>query len=454
MATAALRNLDPPMYHAPFPAGFPLTRESPRILAEDTPTDRAATQRLRKELAEQEPRYETGVAPYPSGFPREGSVTVTPRTPGSRGLSRIERKYLYEKNDPDIEISPSGFPQTPRRIVESYAPVTIEPSRDYLTAYAEKEVRERLQRATPAADRYIVAAPTEPAETTRVVQKWWQKTQADFQEAEALGQIVQAKLEEATAKAALSNKLKQEADEARRLEIEARNEARDTPGKARTAVIRIKEELADAKAEVVERTREVQMAEEDVKRADFDRENKLKESKVVAKAARIKRAELNDLERLLARIDTVRREATEAEIRAEQVSNEVRALVESMNEKQKLLDDKVADLERVRAQINKLAQEYSAAVSEHSTAGAVVARNMKIAEALKAEAETKRAEALKLAREWEEAKKAAQEAAEKEVEVWRRAREAGAEEERLVVDVADKLETPQITSEREVCDTQ
>lgn len=43
------------------------------------------------------------------------------------------------------------------------------------------------------------------------------------------------------------------------------------------------------------------MAEEDVKRADFDRENKLKESKVVAKAARIKRAELNDLERLLAR---------------------------------------------------------------------------------------------------------------------------------------------------------
>ncbi len=37
------------------------------------------------------------------------------------------------------------------------------------------------------------------------------------------------------------------------------------------------------------------------------------------------------------------------------------------------------------------------------------------------------------------------------MEVWRRAREAGAEEERLVVDVADKLEVPQITSEREVC---
>lgn len=34
--------------------------------------------------------------------------------------------------------------------------------------------------------------------------------------------------------------------------------------------------------------------------------------------------------------------------------------------------------------------------------------------------------------------------------MWRRAREAGAEEERMVVDVADKLETPRITSEREV----
>lgn len=43
---------------------------------------------------------------------------------------------------------------------------------------------------------------------------------------------------------------------------------------------------------------------------------------------------------------------------------------------------------------------------------ACLQRNMKIAEALKAEAEAKRKEALKLAREWEEAKKAAQEAAE------------------------------------------
>lgn len=37
----------------------------------------------------------------------------------------------------------------------------------------------------------------------------------------------------------------------------------------------------------------------------------------------------------------------------------------------------------------------------------------------------------------------------REVEVWRQAREAGAEEERLVGDVTDKLETPQVTTERE-----
>lgn len=44
-----------------------------------------------------------------------------------------------------------------------------------------------------------------------------------------------------------------------------------------------------------------QAAEADLKKADFDRESKMQESKVVSKAARIKRAELQDLERLLSR---------------------------------------------------------------------------------------------------------------------------------------------------------
>lgn len=67
MATASLRELDPPMHHAPFPAGFPLRGESPRLLAEESVTDRSAKHQLRKELAEQEPRYENGRPPYPSG---------------------------------------------------------------------------------------------------------------------------------------------------------------------------------------------------------------------------------------------------------------------------------------------------------------------------------------------------------------------------------------------------
>jgi hypothetical protein len=67
MATASLRELDPPMHHAPFPAGFPLRGESPRLLAEEVFTDRLAKQQLRKELAEQEPRYENSLPPYPSG---------------------------------------------------------------------------------------------------------------------------------------------------------------------------------------------------------------------------------------------------------------------------------------------------------------------------------------------------------------------------------------------------
>ena len=54
----------------------------------------------------------------------------------------------------------------------------------------------------------------------------WEKTQEAIREAETLGKIVQARLEEAAHKASRSNQLKQESDEARRLEVEARNEAR------------------------------------------------------------------------------------------------------------------------------------------------------------------------------------------------------------------------------------
>lgn len=44
-----------------------------------------------------------------------------------------------------------------------------------------------------------------------------------------------------------------------------------------------------------------QAAEDDLRKVQYDRESKMQEAKVVTKAARIKRAELNDLERLLAR---------------------------------------------------------------------------------------------------------------------------------------------------------
>jgi hypothetical protein len=46
---------------------------------------------------------------------------------------------------------------------------------------------------------------------------------------------------------------------------------------------------------------DAQIAQDDLKKAEQDRETKMAEAKVVAKAARTRRNELNDLERLLAR---------------------------------------------------------------------------------------------------------------------------------------------------------
>jgi hypothetical protein len=50
--------------------------------------------------------------------------------------------------------------------------VTPEPKRDYLAAYTEKEVRERLQRATPREEAPTESAPVVVAETTKFVQEW------------------------------------------------------------------------------------------------------------------------------------------------------------------------------------------------------------------------------------------------------------------------------------------
>jgi hypothetical protein len=86
MAMASLRELDPPMHHAPFPAGFPLRGESPRILGNEALTDRSAKQQLRKELAEQEPRYENGQPPFPSGA---GALSQSRIMPSSSDSCRL-----------------------------------------------------------------------------------------------------------------------------------------------------------------------------------------------------------------------------------------------------------------------------------------------------------------------------------------------------------------------------
>lgn len=54
----------------------------------------------------------------------------------------------------------------------------------------------------------------------------WKKTASALADAEREGFIVQKKLEEAAEKAALSNKAKYEADEARRLAEEAKSQAK------------------------------------------------------------------------------------------------------------------------------------------------------------------------------------------------------------------------------------
>ena len=66
MATS-LKNMDPPMQCPPWPAGFPRSIGSPEILPQQPTLDRPGRQAKKREVAEQEPRYETRDPPYPSG---------------------------------------------------------------------------------------------------------------------------------------------------------------------------------------------------------------------------------------------------------------------------------------------------------------------------------------------------------------------------------------------------
>ena len=63
MATS-LKNMDPPMQNPPWPAGFPLPAH---VLSHQASLDRPSRQAKRREVPEQEPRFETREPPYPSG---------------------------------------------------------------------------------------------------------------------------------------------------------------------------------------------------------------------------------------------------------------------------------------------------------------------------------------------------------------------------------------------------
>ena len=66
MATS-LKNMDPPMQSPPWPAGFPRSNASPQVFPQGSTLDRPGRQANRRELPEQEPRYETRDPPYPTG---------------------------------------------------------------------------------------------------------------------------------------------------------------------------------------------------------------------------------------------------------------------------------------------------------------------------------------------------------------------------------------------------
>ncbi|KAK9841337.1 hypothetical protein WJX74_004103 [Apatococcus lobatus] len=419
ISSRGLTSSDPLMEAAPYPAGFPLRQGA----GGEQPMQGYSTGRPVKS-GYTSFNSSTMAAPYPTGFPLQNPRTSA-RSRSDHGVIKLERRYLKEYNDPDIEITPAGFPDpnARRKTLEASLPIPVAPTQlpdAYRVAIDQAHTRLRNQ-PTPEFEEGV----TIPGGMAQEHSDRFDMARARIAEAEKEAWRVEQLLREAADVAQASNMARAECEQARRLEQEARVRAQEWPGRARTELAGKKESLGDAKIDLDERVRDLASLERDLEKADFDARAKAHESKIVTKAAKTKRLEADEVERLVAKLDELKREASSAEERASMVVAEVTTCQANVAKRQGALDAGAQQLALSRNAIDQLAQEYAAAVSDAEMCDALVQRELREAQVLAETAEMKRAEALELASNWAELKRGAEEARRRQEMVWQEARAFG-----------------------------
>eukprot|EP00884_Botryococcus_braunii_P022245 jgi/Botrbrau1/8704/Bobra.0311s0017.1 len=143
------------------------------------------------------------------------------------------------------------------------------------------------------------------------------------------------------------------------------------------------------------------------------------------------------------RLETLRKEAGEAELRASQLEQEVAEFTRNRLRKQADADRVSEELELARRRVEELAQAYSRALAESETADAVVTRFHQSAEQYKIAAEQKRQEGLHFALEYKKVRDEANRARGREQRLWEEARAIGDIQSRKVAENLGEAAVPE-----------
>ncbi|KAL3153735.1 hypothetical protein ABBQ32_013329 [Trebouxia sp. C0010 RCD-2024] len=368
---------------------------------------------------------------YPSGFPRQ---SVTPRK-----TSRTADRMLWRfKQDPDVELKPvvpGTMTDAEARTRAVQGPLFKPKTPEY-----EYELKSRHRKAENQALSKIQHRREDMADIPKYDEagQQWEHARAKISQAEQEARHVEYKMREAADLARRSNEARSEAEQAMQLEQETRATAKDLPGRTRAYLYDTRMALSDAKGDVDDRVRDLAAAERELEKADFDLRYKTHEAKIVNKAAVAKRTEVGEVERLVAKLANLRRDADQAEERAVQVSEEAKELAQALEERRANLDSRAQNLVMSRNKVDKLAQEYAAATAEAEMAEAKSVRQGEEAEAFRRIADEKRLLAYQLADKWTEAKKEAEVAKEREVALWQEALKTGEQVHPLTEETLNK----------------
>lgn len=152
------------------------------------------------------------------------------------------------------------------------------------------------------------------------------------------------------------------------------------------------------------------------------------------KAAVAKRLEVEEVERLVAKLVQLRATAASAETRAQQVQQELAELTQDLRDRREAVDRKARQLVRLRGEVDRVAQELAAATAEYEMADAKVARDQAAADMLHRKSEELHREAMRLAKQWRQVRAELDQAMQEEQQAWSKLRDL-------------KQETPQLSRE-------